>query len=363
MVRRILFAAVVAGVLLALLEMAGRWWVPRAGGTTTPMVFDPALGWALPADARFTWMGMEVTTNRLGLRGHDPWPVGSRPEPVRRVLVLGDSSVFGHGVGDDDTFPRQLESMLEDQGPADVQNGGVPGYTCGQGLKLFKRLLPDFSPDVVVVYHLHSDRRIASGRDVVFPGAALPLLGWSGAGRLAAVLGFRLRVRLGGPATPLGDYTRCLVQVARLQTERGMHTVFALPPADVDLPLPGETWGPEPGAPGTRLADYRDAMAQVATQEKALLVDLPAAFQRAGLGRVDLLQDSVHPTAMGQYVVARALLPAIEDNPSPDLPEPPRPDSPCPCCSPSPPVRRKPRCTQRQETRSPRPSRGRSTWG
>jgi len=313
--RRLLFALVPAIILYTALEIAGRALVRRApseAGTGNALAFDAETGWALPKSAHFTWMGVPATTNRLGLRSHNPWKPGTRPEPVLRILALGDSSVFGHGVADDETFPTVLEALIEDQQPADVQNGGVPGFTCPQSRRLYHRVLHDFSPEILIVYNVHSDRRIASTEDLMFPGAAVPLVGDLGAYRLASALAFKLRVRWGGAGSSLASYTECLRDLVSDQERRKGKVIFAIAPADADFPGQGRSWGPEPGPAGTHLTDYREAMAAVASSTNSLLVNLPAALQQTGLPRDLLLMDAVHPGAQGHVIIAQTLAASLQ---------------------------------------------------
>src|SRR4030095_7046576 len=85
------------------------------------------------------WSSDEFTERRqinsAGLRGEEVRPDGTFD---KRILVLGDSLVFGHGVGDADSFPARLETVLREQTQrVEVLNGGVPGYGTDQSYQLF----------------------------------------------------------------------------------------------------------------------------------------------------------------------------------------------------------------------------------
>lgn len=68
----------------------------------------------------------EVTVNSLGMRGPEP---GRKQPGDRRVLMAGDSLVFGYGVAAKDALPAQLQRELGALGkPATVGNAGVPGF-------------------------------------------------------------------------------------------------------------------------------------------------------------------------------------------------------------------------------------------
>src|SRR3989338_2204923 len=64
-----------------------------------------------------------VRTNNLGFRGGDYSP--PKAEGVKRIFVLGDSNTFGLGVGNKDTYARQLELRLTQQSPPPLLRSGT----------------------------------------------------------------------------------------------------------------------------------------------------------------------------------------------------------------------------------------------
>lgn len=102
----------------------------------------------------------EVTTNAQSLR-YGPIPEG-RQEGTIRLLTLGDSTTFGWGVPQAETWPAQLEALLQKAHPeikVEVLNGGVPGYTSFQGLHHYKTHGMRFKPDLVVFGYIVQDAR------------------------------------------------------------------------------------------------------------------------------------------------------------------------------------------------------------
>lgn len=90
-----------------------------------------------------------LTTNNLGLRRPDD--LGPKAAGERRVLVLGDSMVFGQGVEDGETFCAELESLLSAPGrPVRVGNGGMTGASVADQLPMLRRQLAEFEPDLVL---------------------------------------------------------------------------------------------------------------------------------------------------------------------------------------------------------------------
>ena len=89
--------------------------------------------------------GAAVTVNAAGWRGPLIAPArGARP----RLLLLGDSMAFGHGVADGQTFAALLAAP--GAGP-EVVNLGVEGYGPDQALLRFENEGRAFAPDAVVL--------------------------------------------------------------------------------------------------------------------------------------------------------------------------------------------------------------------
>ena len=177
-----LLALVVSPLLcLGLLELVLR----AAGFRYTPYVTESAQeDWRLPPahfrrDPRLLWTMPKstvvdapeagfphVVTNELGLRG----PLASRTRPPEevRILCLGDSVTFGMGVEDALTWPAQLEQVLAESPelagrPVHVMNGGIPGWSSVQGLRLLDQT-GWYEPDVIVFWFGMNDVQPAWGR-------------------------------------------------------------------------------------------------------------------------------------------------------------------------------------------------------
>ncbi len=90
-------------------------------------------------------------TNRYGLRGPDP--VLPKPPGVIRVLMLGDSFIFGFPVRDEETFCWLVERQLRAEGyPVEVINGGVSGYSPTLEYLSLRDEFLSFEPDLVVLW-------------------------------------------------------------------------------------------------------------------------------------------------------------------------------------------------------------------
>lgn len=101
-----------------------------------------------------------VDINALGFR--DPHMQREKKPGRFRIAALGDSTCFGWEVLEEDTYPRQLERLLNqnrkpDRGAVEVLNFGVPGYTSFSGKQLLDDVVWDFKPDMVLVGYGFND--------------------------------------------------------------------------------------------------------------------------------------------------------------------------------------------------------------
>lgn len=145
-------------VSLALLELAFRlfWTLPpsfaefqHAGMYTAASDGSPVLKPGYRGTLQIVDRQTKVAINSLGMR--DPEPVAASP-PAKRVLMVGDSMVFGYGVEHREALPQALQRALARRGvTACVGNGGVPGYGSRHYVEHLERLDKAFHADAFVV--------------------------------------------------------------------------------------------------------------------------------------------------------------------------------------------------------------------
>ena len=89
----------------------------------------------------------EISINSLGYRGKEFSP---RKGNQQRILIIGDSFTFGHGVNDHETYAAQLERILD--GKVEVINGGyVSCYHPATYYLYLKQFGLHLEPDIVLV--------------------------------------------------------------------------------------------------------------------------------------------------------------------------------------------------------------------
>lgn len=73
-----------------------------------------------------------------------------------KILAIGDSFTYGHGVNDDETYPVLLEELLKNNGiQVKVDNAGVPGYGPDQEYAYIQELLHHASDYDVILWNIN----------------------------------------------------------------------------------------------------------------------------------------------------------------------------------------------------------------
>jgi hypothetical protein len=252
-------AVVLAGelALLAALFGGAEWFVRRrvagippatvASGAAHPPYFNNPGKETAPRAFAYN---LTYHIDPQGLRGAD---VGPKKPGVKRVLILGDSVVFGALVGEDATVAVQLDALLKKRGGNwEVLNGGVGGYDAWDYEGFLRMKGWAFEPDLVIVGMYMNDH---VPRDV-----------FEATSRSAANAETGLWSKIRGAAFHSELVNACLYVIQRHQRAKG-------PPVSFHKPLKPEDArvieGYFPGDPQSAAAvekyleDYRYAAFQV----------------------------------------------------------------------------------------------------
>lgn len=349
--RKIAYSLAILIVVLTFIEMTARLLGPGfmppdrsrdvAHGEALPnepnLVGDNLTGWRALSGTQSDFGVPEPThVNQRGLRSPEiPLEKGANE---RRILLLGDSTVYGVLVSDDDSFAGQLESRLQSIDPnIRVLNGGCPGYSSWQALQALKYRLMDYQPDVVIVGTLWSDAQGASVPDSArFGDGTRDIMTYSAAWVLARARLRRSQWEEGaleqvefrfepnqlsnapppnGPSgvpgampiapthrVPLTQYEQNLNALIDLIEENGAKAVFLVLPSSRDVSL-------------GRIGDFRDAYRAV-MQEVSEARDVDYIFSPPLFfgGRVNsLFYDDVHPTAAGHQILGSLIAESLND--------------------------------------------------
>jgi hypothetical protein len=92
--------------------------------------------------------------NSLGMR--DVEPVVPKPAGTKRILLLGDSMVFGQGVATGDMAASRMRTELAGQ-PVDVVSAGIPGWNTLEEEQFLLEYADRITPDIVALVYVQND--------------------------------------------------------------------------------------------------------------------------------------------------------------------------------------------------------------
>ena len=113
----------------------------------------PTLHWSCRANLKNfnnNTGGGTLNTNEFGMR--EVKEAQEKPEKQFRILVLGDSSNFGHGVEGNEMWSSKLQDILDPLSGLDVRvlNASCPGWTTWQALEVTRGYGGEYQPDLVI---------------------------------------------------------------------------------------------------------------------------------------------------------------------------------------------------------------------
>ncbi len=113
---------------------------------------NPRLVYELIPNRSGMFQGVLFQTNSHGMR----WPETTidKREGTWRIAALGDSTMFGWGVEQEQAYPAVLEKALNSAGDSrhyEVLNFAVPGYNTAIEAEVYKRRAAAFDPDLILI--------------------------------------------------------------------------------------------------------------------------------------------------------------------------------------------------------------------
>lgn len=241
-----------------------------------------------------------VNTNAAGLRGTAEVET---PKTRFRMLCLGSSVTFGHGVEDDQSWCALLGAALG----IEALNGGMPGRRPSGVVAWASRYGADLDPDLVVFSEVPVRTGSGTGAEdyvtaaralqALYPKAKLAIA-------IAPASPFTPRkqgntwldrapsLSAGLPGVPVLDTTAALGRAA--EARGGLTVVF--------------------DGTGQRLVDAASGKVYVEASSKIPSREICAAFEADPSLRVPFFIDMAHVDAEGHAVIAETLLPWLQEN-------------------------------------------------
>lgn len=236
------------------------------------------------------------------------------------ILALGESTTFGWGVRDDQTYPVYLNHFLNQAHNRKwiVINGGVPSYSSSQVLVTLQEILEqaNFIPDLVLINVLWNDIWYSTVRnwhpDILLyqkPPGWLSFLTRYSRFCHVLVMGGAKQEKLANVFNEkaLHQYEANIKQMIQLCRENGICLAFVEPPFDADHM-------PEKGLNEFHITydknffiktagTYLQALHAIAQKHEVPVIAHGVDFRF--LHQKDWFLDALHPTARGNAVMAR----------------------------------------------------------
>ena len=124
---------------------------------------DPKIIYSLRPDLDVVFQGVPVQTNARGWRGRDY--AFEKPEGTVRILAIGDSVMFGWGVGERQRYTQRLESLLSRRFPEvrwEVVTLAAPGYSLAMELQVLQEEGLRYEPDLILYGYVANDSCLPS---------------------------------------------------------------------------------------------------------------------------------------------------------------------------------------------------------
>ena len=358
--KKILFSLIPVGTMLFVGECSTRIIgaqdcapiEPNTGDWKT-MIGDQELLWKLEPNVNFKTGNTTTRINAVGLR-ESLLPSQKKQPNEKRIIVTGDSSIYGWGVRDDQTYAIFLEQELRHRfrQPIEVINLGVPGYSTEQTLRLLDKVGWSYDPDLIIVSNLFSDCNIDAFQDKdalalsdpkpgptqkVLQNSRLYCAGYMKwvnyqaglnqspnrvlmpgipTGPNAAVTLEKLNPTLALSRVPIDDYLANLDKIRTEAQKRGARMMLAPLAQEWDVgiwnvPMPKPTpdhilpWFP-----------YRAAQKEWVQGKNIPIVSFSEAFKQYKGHPAQLFVDNMHPSAYGTSLMAKTVTEVILKDPA-----------------------------------------------
>jgi len=268
-------------------------------------------------------------TNSQGFRGMEFYPEQEKDKV--RMLCIGDSCTFGLNVPEPQSYPGQLQTMLDKElgpGQSRVVNAGVMGYSSFQGKRFLQENLPFYQPSIVVIYFGNNDLWPAYYHDSEQMSPSLfrlkKRMQRSNLFCLLQLVIDRARIWLTGAKTErvvTADLTgktrevfveeRKKVRVTPSQFRDNYHKMIDLCLQSGALPILIVT---PRGSDSPEFKNYRQIIRDVAEHREVPIVDAHRLLSELPKDQAFLEKeaDIMHPTPAGHRIIASELLKTIE---------------------------------------------------
>ena len=240
---------------------------------------------------------------------------------VTRIICVGNSCTFGWKVNLDQTYPKILEKLLNQnliQPKFEVINAGMTGYSTFQGVRFLKREILDFHPDIIIFSYGWNDMWPAEreDKDQKFPPQwILNLDDFLSRSRFYSFLKFEIMSLLKSKKqsqdekkivyrVPIEDYQENVKELARIAQGAGIKVFFlSIPVSSAKVFLgPGKT-----SKPHIANKYYNTALREITSEIGVPLIDVALLFEDRGDLYDNGREEFIHYNARGHQEIADAI--------------------------------------------------------
>lgn len=301
MKNKFLFTLLLLIGTFCIFESIAVFFIPRSTDHEYPL--HETMIWEQPKGTRVEH-GVRVTINQYGLRGKAPKI--PKPQKQKRIMSVGDSSIFGFLVEEEDVFTSIATKNLLNW--EDI-NAGCPGYSSEQSLIWVRQFSKLFEIDLLVIANLwsdstsmgFSDREMLQGKNaqsskniLLFERSNLFRVLYSVFSSIPRKLEWSKRNIDGRNRVSPKEYRENLVQMTQIMKRQGGKVIFLALASQEEI---------EEKITDKKGEKYRMIMRQIAIQEEFPIIEAKDVW----LNQKNLFADFIHPNKEGHRQLGEKL--------------------------------------------------------
>jgi lysophospholipase L1-like esterase len=258
---------------------------------------------------------------KINSKGYREREFSAEKDPdLTRIICVGNSCTFGWKVNLEQTYPKILEKLLNQNLPQpkfEVIDAGMTGYSTFQGVRFLKREILGFHPDIIIFSYGWNDMCPSEreDKDQKFPPQwILNLDDFLSGSRFYSFLKFEIMNLLKSKQpqdekklvyrVSIKDYQENLKELEKIAQGSGIKVFFlSIPVSSAKVFIgPGKT-----SKPHIANKHYNKALRETTSEIGVPLIDVALLFEDRGDLYDKGREEYIHYNAKGHQVVAEAI--------------------------------------------------------
>ena len=252
-----------------------------------------------------------------------------KPGGTFRVICLGNSCTFGWRVKSEETYPKQLEKLLNtdlDYKKYEVINAAVTGYSSFQGKRFLREQVLKYKPDIITICYGWNDLLpaafgIEDKNQKMAPQIFLDiqnLLGQTEVYRfICGLILSRFQVKKTGnsaemiPRVSPGDYANNLLEITLIASKENIPVIFLTTPiASLE-----SFWGTGKVSKTHQWHQvYNNVILNLPSSNNLYILDIASVFENRKDVYDDVQNDFIHYNPSGHKLIAENLYNFLVEN-------------------------------------------------